>query len=103
MNNQENNNVPYFLTFLGGAALGAIAGILYAPDSGKNIRDSLSFRLDNSLDKLRASVEKLARSKHEPTNSAQEEGQKVITEVKEKAEQLLTDVEDLLAQMRLQK
>ncbi len=103
MSNQNQNNTPYLMTFLGGAALGALAGILYAPDSGKNTRDSLSFRLDSAVAKLRASVEKLARTQDEPQNSAQEEGQKVISEVKEKAEQLLSDVEDLLLQMRMQK
>ena len=31
-----------FLTFLGGAAAGALAGMLLAPDSGKRTRKSLS-------------------------------------------------------------
>jgi len=37
-----NKTQSTFVAFLAGAAAGAIAGILLAPDSGKNTRDKLS-------------------------------------------------------------
>jgi gas vesicle protein len=35
------------IAFLTGAAVGAILGILYAPEKGSVTREKLSFRLDN--------------------------------------------------------
>lgn len=46
----SRDNGSGFLAFLSGAALGAIVGILYAPDKGKNTRDRLSYQLDKYKD-----------------------------------------------------
>jgi gas vesicle protein len=34
------------MAFLSGAAIGAVLGILYAPDKGTNTREKLSYKLD---------------------------------------------------------
>ena len=46
--------------FLSGAAVGAIVGILYAPDKGENTRDKLSYRLDKYKEMLESLLEDIA-------------------------------------------
>lgn len=86
--------------FVLGAAAGAIVGILYAPDSGTNTRDKLSYQLDKYKKQLEKLLEDLINGKVEVSSMAKEEGQKVVDEAKEKAEQLLHDVDDLIGQIK---
>lgn len=88
------------LSFLTGAATGAILGILYAPDKGSNTRDKLSYQLDKYKAKLEELINEIVEGKELVNNNAKVEGEKVITDAKEKAEQLLEDVDELLGQIK---
>ena len=95
-----SNNSNSLLAFLVGAATGAALGILYAPDKGKNTRDKLSFRLDKYKDKLQELTDELIDGKKDTSSVAKTKGEKVIVEAKDKAEQLLNDVEGLIEQIQ---
>ena len=84
------------LSFLLGATAWAIFGILYAPDKGSNTRDKLSYRLDKYKLVLEDLIEDLLNGKQIETSSAKSEGQRVIDDAKERAEQLLADVDNLI-------
>jgi gas vesicle protein len=89
------------IAFLTGAAVGAILGILYAPEKGSVTREKLSFRLDKYKKVLEEFINDLVSGKETPlTSEAKSQGQKVVSEAKNKAERLLEDVDDLLAQIR---
>lgn len=89
------------MAFLSGAALGAILGILYAPDKGTNTREKLSFKLDKYKGMLEQFLNDLVEGKETPlTSEAKSQGAKVVSEAKNKAERLLEDVDDLLTQIR---
>lgn len=88
------------LSFLVGATTGAVLGILYAPDKGSNTRDRLSYQLDKTRKQLQTLIDDLVQSKDALPNEARSEGDKVIREATDKAERLLSDVDDLIGQIK---
>lgn len=95
-----SKNSNSFFAFLTGAALGAIAGILYAPDKGENTRDKLSYQLDKYSKKLDELVREFIDGKQMADNEAKSEGEKIVSDAKEKAERLLDDVNGLITKIK---
>ena len=95
-----SNKSSTVLSFLLGAATGAVLGILYAPDKGSNTRDKLSYKLDKYRSMLEDLVEDLMNGKEMPITAAKTQGQKVIDNAKERAEKLLEDVDDLIEHIK---
>lgn len=90
-----------FFAFLLGIVTGGILGILYAPDKGANTRDRLSFQLDKLKKQLEGVIDELVDGKADlGENEAKEEGEKIVQDAKDKAEQLLDDVNGLIDQIK---
>jgi gas vesicle protein len=90
------------VAFVAGVATGAVLGILYAPDTGENTRSQLSFKLAKYKDQLQKLINDLIDNAdlQMPDSLAKSEGQKVVSEAREKAERLLEDVEALMGQIK---
>lgn len=96
----NNKNLGVLVAFASGVAVGAVLGILYAPDEGKNTRDKLSFRLAKYRDKLKELISNLGAETDGVLNEAKAEGQKVVADTKQKAERMLADVDALIEQIK---
>jgi gas vesicle protein len=88
--------------FVSGVAVGAVVGMLYAPDKGNNLRDRVSYRLDKYIDALKKLTEALADRKEAapPVNSAKADGQKVVGEIVKEAEKIYSAINDLEGQIK---
>jgi gas vesicle protein len=87
------------IAFVVGAGVGAALGILFAPDTGANTRDKLSFKLSKYKKELEDLIQELVEGKETHLNEAKTEGKRVISEAKNKAENLLQDVNKLIDQI----
>lgn len=95
------NKVGSVVLFLSGILTGMTVGFLYAPDSGINTRDRVTFRLEKYRLKLEDLIGDLVRTRDQlPESVAKSDGEKVINEAREKARQLLDDVDNLLDQIK---
>lgn len=81
--------------FVGGLFAGVVAGILFAPDKGRNTRDKISYQLDKYAEALQELLDRLMEEKDFVDNEAREEGEKVISEIKNKANRIMEEVEAL--------
>jgi len=76
---------------------------LFAPDTGSNTRDKLSFKLSKYKKDLEDLINELIDDKEMHLNEAKSEGKRVISEAKIKAEDLLNDVNKLIDQINQDK
>lgn len=83
------------MSFIGGAFLGFIVGILLAPTKGKNARNIIFYRLKKYASKTHDLLDKLMQTQKENVNKAKEASKEVIENTKNKAKGLIKNIEEL--------
>jgi len=66
------------VSFVAGAAIGAVAALLYAPKSGQEMRESIADLTEDAVDKIK----EYAKDAQEKIKSAVEDGKETISEKK---------------------
>lgn len=90
-----NKRNQILLAFAGGLAAGAALGLLFAPESGKNTRDKISYRLDKYLDKLNAFLSRANKTIADGSEKLSD----LSTQDYRKAKELLEEVETMLTEI----
>jgi gas vesicle protein len=74
--------------------------LLYAPEKGSNTRDRLSFLLDKYKKRMEEIMSEFVEGKDLSDNEAKSEGEKIIVNAKQKADELLEDVNGLINRIK---
>lgn len=86
----------FTLGLISGALIGSVVALLYAPDKGSNMRDILSYRLSSYLDELTHLIDQLSKEKA-AISDAKRKGDLVVEDARHRAEDLISEAEELLA------
>ncbi len=89
-----------FLAFLFGLMAGGMLALLYAPEKGSNTRDRLSFLLDKYKKRMEEIMSEFVEGKDLSDNEAKSEGEKTIVNAKQKADELLEEVNGLINRIK---
>lgn len=91
----SDNNVGkgLLIGFLAGGAVGAILALLYAPKSGKELRQDIKNKTDVYLDDAEKYVADARDKAKELINEGKKKSDKLISDAKIKSEELLHDAE----------
>ena len=93
----------FTLGLLAGAALGSAIALLYAPDSGSNLRGRLSYRFSSYSDELNKLIRQLKAEKNKYVSDAKRKSDHVVTDAKKRADDLIKEAESLLANIEKNK
>jgi len=91
------SNSKAVLGFLAGAAIGAIAGILFAPDKGSSTRKRILKKGEDMGDSLKESFNEFVDSAKGLYSSAKEEGEEAIEKGKSKMNAMKQDAKNALS------
>lgn len=92
-----DNNVGKGLLvgFLAGGVIGALVGLLYAPKSGRELREDIRNRSDVYLDEASKYVAEARDKAKELINEGKQKSDKLISDAKIKSDELLKDAEKI--------
>ena len=93
MSTENNIGKGLLLGFIAGGAIGAIFGMLYAPKSGRELRDDLRQKSDEYLDEADKYIAEARDRAKELINEGKKRSDKLISDAKIKSAELLKDAE----------
>lgn len=95
-----SKGISNLISIIAGLLVGTFIGVFFAPDTGSNTRDKLSYRLERTKNRLESFLQSLkSKNNYYPAGTAKQDSEKVVNDARSKARTLLTDVDKLLNQM----
>ena len=92
----SSSGKDFTIGLITGALIGSAVAILYAPDSGSNTRDKISYRLSTYVDELNKLIDELQNEKEKYVSDAKKKGDDVVSDAKKRADDLIREAESLL-------
>lgn len=99
----SNSGKDFTLGFVAGAIVGSAMALLYAPDSGSNIRGRISYRLSSYVDDLNNLIKKLQNEKEKFSSDAKQKSDDLVSDAKKRADDLIREAETLLQNIEKKK
>ena len=81
-----------------GGAVGFALGLLLAPEEGRRLRRKLAYQLDHISEQVADLIEKMLSPESE--GEARRDGRALVDDAQEKAEEIRSDIDALLGEMR---
>ena len=99
---EENNfGKGMVIGFIAGGALGAALALLYAPKSGRELREDIRGRTDEALDEAEKYIAEAKDKAIDLINEGKKKSEKLIKEAREKSEKLLKDAEKIFDEAKV--
>jgi gas vesicle protein len=95
MASENNSGSSLLLGFLAGGAIGAIFALLYAPKTGRELRDDIKTRTDEYLDEADRYIKEARDKAKVLINDGKKKSEKIINDAKAKSEAILKDAEKI--------
>ncbi|MEJ2616770.1 MAG: YtxH domain-containing protein [Ignavibacteriaceae bacterium] len=83
--------------FLAGGALGAALALLYAPKSGRELRQDIKVKTDDYMDEAEKYIAEAKDKAIDLINEGKKRSEKLIKDARTKSEELLKDAEKVLS------
>ena len=100
MSRESNLSKGLLIGFLTGSIVGAAVALLYAPKSGKELREDIKAKADEFRSDAEVQLEKAKEKAVEVINDSKKKGERLIADAKVKADELLKDAEKLIDQAK---
>jgi len=100
MSEENNLGKGVIIGFIAGGALGAALALLYAPKSGKELRQDIKLKTDDYMDEAEKYIAEAKDKAIDLINEGKKKSEKIIKEARTKSEELLKDAEKVLEDAR---
>ncbi len=90
---ESNVGKGLLVGFLAGGIVGAVLALLYAPKSGKELRDDIKVKTDGYLDEADKYIADAKVKAKDLINEGKRKSDKLISDAKAKSDELLRDAE----------
>lgn len=98
MQNEESGmGKGLLIGFLTGAAVGSIIALLYAPKSGKELREDIKNKSQDLIEDADEYISKAKDKASQLINEGKKKSEKLVAETKEKVDNLLDEAEKILS------
>lgn len=92
----KKSGLEFTLGLMTGALIGSAAALLFAPDSGSNMRGKISYRLSSYTEEMNRLIKQLKKEKERIASDAKKKGDDVVSDAKKRADDLIKEAEELL-------
>ncbi len=92
---ESNLGKGLLVGFLAGGVVGSVLALLYAPKSGKELRNDIKIKADGYMDEADKYIEEAKDKAKELINEGKKKSEKLISDAKVKSNELLKDAEKI--------